>query len=511
MPSGPGPTGGTPTPPVATPTPVGATPSPTPKPTPTPIGATPSPKPTPTPIGATPSPKPTPTPIGATPSPTPTTSPSPSQSYATPAPQSVIGSTYGKVGLAQIFDYYPSDGTNIPTATAQADASRYNFVWGSFDTSADPNRVTAWRQGNSSIRTALYYIIEEDNAWVSNNDQSNLAYFQQNHPDWILYACNSSGQMTSDYAYTQGDGFPDVPLNLENSAVRAYQYNSLITYAQQHGYTTVALDEVILYDFMIGNPSIGNPSNQNPNEYACGTRNSDGSANIIYSSKNDSKWAQDIVTWVQGAYQAAHQAGLSVAINHPAGSTGSLTEQQLIQNTDILLNEAGFTNYGTSNHYPLTDSSMYTASYAYMEYAQARGKAVVDIDRWDIDGNYPTANHIEYGIATYELTNEGNLDLFQIAKVGPYGYGAENYHNEYAQANQLGYPCTAAQSGGQSIYYRRFSNGLVVANVGAPSAENYTLPSNHTYTDLEGRSLSNTLSINPEDGYVLFTNGNGCQ
>ena len=433
----------------------------------------------------------------------------PSQSYYPADPQSIIGSTYGKVGLAQIFDYLPGYGTNIPTSQVLADASRYNFVWGSFNTNTDPSRTYAWRQSNPSVFVGRYYIIEEDNNSISGNT---VQYFQQNHPDWILYACNSSGQMTSDYASTPGDAFPDVALNFENPAVRAYQYNSLISYAQHNGYTTVALDEVITYNFMIGNPNIGTPSTRNTSEYACGTRNSDGSANIIYSSKTDPKFGGDVVGWVQGAYAAAHQAGMSVAINHPAGSLGSSSEQTLIQNTDILLNEAGFTDYGTPDHLPLSNSGFYSTSYAYMEYAQSLGKAVVDIDRWDADGPSPTTNHIEYGIATYELTNEGNIDLFQIGSIGSgYGYGAENYHNEYAQAHQLGYPCTATQNGGGSMYYRRFSSGLVVANVGAPSAESYTLPGNHTYSDLEGRPVTNPLSINPEDGYVLFTSGNGCQ
>lgn len=509
-----------------TPTPVGMTPTPNPtptvKPTPTPIGMTPTPsptptaKPTPTPIGSTPSPTPTNTPTQA-PTPTPTTKPTPAptptptaaptptpmQTYYPADPVSDIGSTYGKIGLAQIFDYEPSYGTNIPSAQAQADAGRYNFVWGSWDTQNDPSRVTAWRSGNSSILVSRYYIIEEDNELLSGHTAQ---WWQQNHPDWILYACNSSGQMTSDYAYNPGDGFPDVALNFENPAVQQYQYQNLIAYTQQNGYTTLALDQVIPNDFMTGIGTPGNASTVNSSEYACGTRNSDGSANIIYSSKTDPKFGSDVANWVAGAYQAAHTAGLTVAINHPPGNQSNPNEATLLSNTDILLDEGGFSAYGSTQ----TNANTYLIAYKAMETAQARGKAVVDIDRWGYDGQSPSPNHVEYGVATYELANEGDLDLYQTAKIGPgTGYGAEYYYQMYQTV--LGPPCTAAQYAGGAIYYRRFASGLVVANVGSTSAQTFNLPSNHTYTDVNGRPVSNPLSINSIDGYVMVTSGNGCQ
>ncbi len=359
LPSGPQP-GGSPTPPQSTPTvkpstgptqipTSGPTQSPTTGPTTKPTtgpttkpttGPTSSPTTKPT-TGPTPTTKPT---IAPTPTPTQSSTPSPTQSYYPPDPPSVLTSTYGKIGLAQIFDYYPSDNTNIPTSQAQADAHRYNFVWGSFPTQSDPNRPSAWRQGNASILVSRYYIIEEDNVILSGN---NLAWFQQNHPDWILYACNSSGQMTNDYAYDPGVGFPDVPLNFENPAVKQYQVQGLINYAKANGYNAIALDQVIFSNFMVGgNPKLG--QTENTSEYACGTRNNDGTANIIYSGKTDPKFTSDILSWVAYAYQQAHTAGLDVAVNHPLGSATNSNETTLMANTDIMLDEPGFSDYGKS-------------------------------------------------------------------------------------------------------------------------------------------------------------------
>ena len=65
------------------------------------------------------------------------------------------------------------------------------------------------------------------------------------------------------------------------------------------------------------------------------------------------------------------------------------------------------------------------------------------------------------------------------------------------------------------MYYRKFANALVVVNPnatgnGSPGpAVSYPLPAGHTYTDIEGRPVSNPLSIAAPDGYVLLTT-NGC-
>lgn len=518
-------------PPVATPTPVAATPSPpptvtpkptpsavptaTPKPTPTPVGATPSPTPAPTPQPtATPVPPPTatpppptstpaPPPPTATPAPPPPTAtppatptPAPMQTYYPADPQSVIGSTYAKIGLAQIFDYYPNDGTSMSTAEIDQDASRYNFVWGSFN-------PQPWRQSNPSALVSRYYIIEEDNELISGH---NLAWWQANHPDWILYACDSSGNPTHDLAYTPGESFQDVALNFENPSVVQYQLQNLISYAQANGYTTLALDEVILDDFMWGgNKNYGQTPNST--EFACGTWNNDGTFNKIYSGRSDPKFAQDVLNWVSQARNAANQAGLTIAVNHPAGNPSDGNEQALMGLSQVMLDEGGFSDYGT--HPPFASPGYYQQAYAYLEAVQSRGVAAVDIDRFNNDGSTVTPAHMDYAIATYELANEGNLDLFVIPGVySGVGYGAENYHQEYGTV--LGPPCTAAQPAGGSLYYRRFASGLVVINAGSTSPESFSLPTNHNYADIEGRPISNPLSIAPEDGYVLAANGNGC-
>jgi hypothetical protein len=46
-------------------------------------------------------------------------------------------------------------------------------------------------------------------------------------------------------------------------------------------------------------------------------------------------------------------------------------------------------------------------------------------------------------------------------------------------------------------------------NAGGGVSERATLPSGHSYADLEGRTVTNPLTIASNDGYVLKTT-NGC-
>jgi len=63
---------------------------------------------------------------------------------------------------------------------------------------------------------------------------------------------------------------------------------------------------------------------------------------------------------------------------------------------------------------------------------------------------------------------------------------------------QLGAPCSAM--------YEDASN----AQITMFGTENATLPTNHTYTDLEGRTVTNPLPVASSDAWELTTGGNGC-
>jgi hypothetical protein len=379
-----------------------------------------------------------------------------------------------------------------------SDANRYDMVWASFD-------PQPWRSGNAQALVSRYYIIEEDNTLISGH---NLQWWQQNHPDWILYACDSSGNPTHDIAYTPGDGFADVPLDMHNPAVVQYQIQqSLIPYAQANGYNALALDEVIFRDVMLGgNPELG--QTVKAGEYGCGIYNADGTFTKLYNGPTDPTWTQDVLNWVAQAKQAASAVGMAIVVNHPVGSISDPNEQALMRSVDVTMDETGFSDYG---NYQRT-TSLFGATYRYMEWVEQQGVGFVVIDRYTLNGQTTvTPDQLEYSIATYLMGNEGNADLYVNANNGKgYGYGAEQYHQEYA--TQIGPPCSAMYGDPNSpqIYYRRFENGFVIVNSGSSAPEQARLPANHSYTDLEGRPVTNPMSVNSDDAYVLLTPGNGC-
>lgn len=427
-------------------------------------------------------------------------------------PQSKLRSTYGRIALAQVFDYFPytnGSSTSMSTGQIASDAYRYDWIWGSMNDDG-VQRPQAWRSANTSALVSRYYITEEDNVHVSGH---NLQYWQTTHPDWILYACKADGTPTHDIAYTPGDTFPDVPLNMHNPQVVQYQIQSLLSYVQANGYNAVALDNVVFRNIMEGgNPELG--QTVQAGEYGCGVWNADGTFTTVYpnpASGGNSQWIADILNWVQQAKAQAGSLGIAVAVNHPAGNVNDPNEQALLRSVDVTLDETGFSDYGNYQNAP----SLFMSTYNYMEYVERQGIAIGLIDKWAQDGTSVQSQHVEYSIATYMMANEGNADMYVVANNQPgAGYGSEEYFPQYQ--TQLGAPCGAMYGGSSydpnnpNLYYRRFQSGMVLVNAGS-SSQTAALPADHTYSDIDYRPVGNPQTVAGFDAYVLTTSGNGCQ
>ena len=391
-----------------------------------------------------------------------------------------------------------------------ADGSKYDIVWGA-------SKPGPWRTANSNTLVSRYYIIEEDNIDISGHD---LSYWQSTHPDWIMYACDANGNPTHDIAYTPGDGFPDVPLDIHSQAVVNYQVGeSLGPYLITHAYNAAAFDEVITSgDVMLGgNPKLG--ETKVPGEYGCGVWTTPTQFTRYYASPSDPQWSIDVATWVARAANILRKDPrfvryhFGIVINHPVGSTGDPNEQLLLHSTDAVMNEAGFSDYG--NYQKEKYAGIFTPTLRYMKYVQSLGVAFVDIDKFANDAAGVTPSQLEYSIATYLMANYGSLDLFVGANNGNFGYFAEQYHPEYGI--NYGTPCGDTYGGpsydanNPHVYYRRFTHALAIVNSGSlpVATEHATLPSGRTYTDIEGQSVTNPLPVDSNASYVLTT-ANGC-
>lgn len=394
-----------------------------------------------------------------------------------------IPSTAGRVGLLQVFDYHNG---YMPAATIDQHAAKIDAVWASVE-------AGSWKSAHAGMLVSQYFIMGLDQHSITHHD---LAWWRQNHPDWILYACTASGAPTHDVAYMRGIGVPDVPLDIHNPGAVSYQVSAMARSAKDGGYNALAIDQVVFWNIYQG----GNPNfdqSVKSGEYGCGVWKGS-TFERLYASPSDPRYAWDVVNYVAQARSIAHSYGLTLMVNHPAGPVGSAQEQRLLRSTDIDLDETGFSDYG---RYAAGNGSGFTRELSYIRYAQQHGTGMMVIDKFSNEEHVDSIG-LEYSLATYLLANEGGLLLFVG---GENDYGTMQYHSEYDAP--IGRPCGAV-SAGPVIYARRFSGGLVLVNASA-SSQTLSLPSSG-YRDIEGRAVSgSTLTVGPNAGYVLL-GGPGC-
>ncbi len=378
----------------------------------------------------------------------------------------------------------------ISPASAEADGNRYGVIWG-----ARPGMASPWRTGNPSIIASYYFPQETDLSYtVWGAAGHNLAWWQKYHPDWVLYSCTAAGTPTRIPAYVGGLS-TNIPLDFHNPAVMSYQIHAAANYAKANGYNALAADEVVFYN--IGGATAGSGA------YACGVYQN-GTFVRRYSSKSDPRWTTDTVAWTRTAHSITASAGLKLIVNHPAGNIANANEQAILANVDADVDEMGYADYGLY----AKSSSLFKLTLDWVRYAQAHGVSPLIIDKY-YQSAAVSPTQLERSIAAYLMGNEGGEGLF----VGnSSSYGLEQYHSQYAV--NYGTACGTYYGGSAAspnIWYRRFTNAIVVVNSGSSRAsEVATLPTGHVYRDLAGRAVSNPLNVANYGAYVLLTT-NGCQ
>lgn len=391
------------------------------------------------------------------------------------------------VGLFQVFDAMGTP--RISEGAAETDAKRYGIVWG-----ARPGMAPYWRAGNSSILASYYFPQETDLSYTAWGGAGHtLAWWQQYHPDWVLYSCTASGTPTKIPAYV-GGLTTNVPLDFHNPSVVSYQIHAAAAYAKANGYNALAVDEVVFEN--IGGATAGTGA------YGCGVY-SNGTFVRRYSSKSDSTWTTDMVAWARTAHSIAASEGLKLIVNHPAGLISNPNEQAMLSNVDADVDETGYSDYG----YYTKSSTLFKLTTDWAIYAQTHGTAPLIIDKYAQTAAL-SATQVEHTIATYLISNEGGEGLFAGNSTG---YGIEQYYPQYAI--NYGTACSnyyEGSSASPNLWYRRYTNAIVVVNSGSSRAsEVASLPTGHTYRDLVGRPVSNPMSVANYDAYVLLTT-NGC-
>ncbi|HEY7416017.1 MAG TPA: putative glycoside hydrolase, partial [Ktedonobacteraceae bacterium] len=361
----------------------------------------------------------------------------------------------------QIFSYNISNPRSI--------ARYYDFIWG-----ADIDQVADFRAGNPNILLSYYIPFNRDNGTFDNSDlgkQHNLTYWKNVHPDWILYQCDRTTP-----AYEDND--PNMPLVFSNPAVVNWQFQTYALPAMAAGYDAIAADNVNLQNFY----------------GACGYYQNGKWVQRYTGQPGDPQWQTDITQWAIRMQAALHSLQRPLALI-PNLSLGSISPtapvvQQFISHVDGVLDEGGFTNYANG----------YVTGAQWVQKINFIRNVQQQTEPYYIINQYPSAPlsraQIQWALSSY-LMAKGSLSTVFIS--GNQQYGVDLRYPEYSIA--IGTP-QGNMYGSQQVYWRKYSNGLVIVN---PSAStHYTVTLDKSYLDAYGNRVSKTLTLQPHSGIILL-------
>lgn len=368
--------------------------------------------------------------------------------------------TWNNIHLFQTFDYGISD----PTAVA----SRYNFIWG-----ANVENVAAWHRGNPHIFVTYYMPFQIDWGIFPNpNTRHNLAYWKKVHPDWILYQCDHT---------TPAYDTEETPLNFADPAVVSWEIETYAKPASQAGYDGIAVD----------NLTLGN------SHHACGVYKQGKWVQLYTGQLDDPVWRTSVIAWLAQMQQALHRLPHPLALipNTAFDVVSPINPQiqQLVKHVDGLLDEGGFTNFG-SNYYLTGDDWVQRIQLMVSMQKQHKPYFLIDL--------FPSVGHkqIQWALASYLMGKDREASLFIST---PDGYGSGMFYAEYNA--QVGTPLGPMYHDAQYVYFRRYSHGLSIVNPSATVTYKIKLDASRSYRDLYGNAVSQIVTLPPQSGLVLLS------
>ena len=117
-------------------------------------------------------------------------------------------------------------GYHLTPENITAHAAEYGFVW-----AAQPIHLPYYRRANRDAQLSFYI------AAASDNCVHNLSYWEQQHPEWILRACDRTSTIPMGCATS---------LDFTNPAVVSWLVEAVIRPAAAAGYDAVAMDDLVM-------------------------------------------------------------------------------------------------------------------------------------------------------------------------------------------------------------------------------------------------------------------------
>ena len=348
-------------------------------------------------------------------------------------------------------------------------ANDYDFVW-----NAGPYQYQTFRNAKPSLLLSYYITAQRDDGqFYSQNQINSLSYWQQVHPEWVLYKCD---RRTPAYEY----GDPNVPFTLTNPAVLDWQVANYVKPAEDFGYDALAVDNVNMENLF----------------NACGYYDRPGHWVQRYTGEvSDPQWEDDMANWVSRMAKVVHSFPRPMMFipNYSigAGLKSPTAPQEVIASSDAILDEGSFTHYGS---YRLSGKAWVNMVY-FIDSIQEQNKAFFSVNQYKLKAM--TSDELQWIQGSYLMCNQ-HLEYLSIAAARGYGHAMTPQERIVPIGHALGEMYQQ-----QSTYWRDFSNGEVIANPSIATVT-ITLPKGSSYVDPTGKSVGLTLSLPATTARILF-------
>lgn len=394
----------------------------------------------------------------------------------------ISGSAIPPLQLALVFNYHD-------TAPPNSDENGIAYVWGS-----------SWATGGASLH-GYYMPWSQAIHTTVGGSYYTLAWFQANHPDWLMYQSDQTTLAT----YTLASGHPPC-LDFSNPAVQQWAITNDAIPALQAGYSGICWDDNPSYNLY---NAVGHFDSSNTwvAQYS-------GAVNDTAWSAAQGKALTAMATLVTNSYPAAFTTINNGYFPHPTSGYSVATNIWDVCATASgvsgIFDEAAF-SAGTGGQ-SVTGSDWTSKMAKLSSVAQSEQVFLAYQSGFTVTAKMTTTYNgtttvatarasLQWALANYFLCR-GNKTGFFWAAASQYGYGIGTLtQDEYTTVAAMGVP-TNTYYASQNVYMRDYSNGRAIVNPDPTNTYSVTLPSG-VYKDLYGNQL-NSVSLASGTGIVLL-------
>jgi hypothetical protein len=302
-----------------------------------------------------------------------------------------------------------------------------------------------------------------------------LAWYQDNHPDWVAYKPGGD-EVAWEFGNTTY-----VPLDFQNPDVRTFYWNSFVQPKIDAGYPIIAFDNVCTFN---GYGNAGHyHGSQWVQQYIGGTQ-----------GRVDPAWSAAVLDWMSYLSQRLHAAGIGMAANITWAASATPADMlEAVSLVDVYVDEQGFTVHRPGNY----NDDAWKDKYDFTR--QIAGQTLHLAINQTTEETLATATQeqIDWAVANYLLYRE-QKSMMTLCGVGEYHVFVDcpQLHTD------IGAPSAAPVEDASGAYTRRYQRGMTLVNKSSTATAVVTLPSG-TWTDLHGHTVSGQLSMPPNTGSVL--------